>query len=211
MRGIINVIKFSTLLSSRPQLKSSLFEVKLANETLFAHKVFDSRPPSFLAPKKEQSHLLQSFYGLKIKTTSKGFDSSTIVMMDFNVPQNNSTQFIYVLPYTEDTALVELTRFGSEKLEVKDAEIILNNYLKESSFTYTVIEDERGVIPMSSAQIEIDDFGENWIPMGARANMLKPTTGYAFHAMAEDAVTHVESITLHQFNKLSNTNYICCF
>jgi Brp/Blh family beta-carotene 15,15'-monooxygenase len=54
---------------------------------------------------------------------------------------------------------------------------------------------------MSSAPIQQDFFGENWISMGAKANMLKSTTGYAFHAMAEDALVQAEAIKNQQIAK----------
>lgn len=189
-----DVTNFTTRLSSNPQFNSSLYEINLENKTFFARKVFDSRPPSFLPLKKQQSHLLQSFYGLQIKTTTKVFDTSTVLMMDFNIPQNNFTQFMYILPFAEDTALIELTRFGTEKLDILEAKKILETYIKEKGISFTILEEEKGVISMSSAKIEIDDFGENWIKMGSRADMLKPTSGYAFHSMAEDAFIQMEAI-----------------
>jgi len=185
---------FASLLKETPQLKPSCHEIKLENETLYATKVFDSRPPIFLKPQKNQSHLYQSFYGLKIKTTTKSFDTSTMVMMDFNVPQNNFTQFVYVLPYDQETALIELTRFGDKKLEAEEAQLILDIYIKELGVSFEVLDVEQGLIPMSSAIIKKDNFGESWINMGSRANMLKSTTGYAFHAMAEDAIVQTEAI-----------------
>ena len=189
-----NVSYFASLLKEKPQIKPNHYEIKLENELICANKVFDSRPPSFSTPQKNQNHLHQSFFGWQIKTNEKVFDTSTILMMDFDIPQNNFTQFVYVLPFSEDTALVELTRFGEEKLSYNEAELILNDYVKNINASFEVLEYEKGVIPMSSAGIKIDDFGENWINMGARANMLKCTTGYAFHAMAEDALLQAEAL-----------------
>jgi len=191
---LIDVSFYTSFLKENPEVKSSYFEIRLQDVTLYAHKVFDSRPPTFLPPLKHQSHLLQSFYGFKIKTTTKAFDTSTIVMMDFNVPQNNFTQFIYLLPFDEETALIELTRFGDQKLVQDDAKAILDNYIAALGVSFEVLEVEQSVIPMSSAHLRTDDFGENWVNMGARAGMLKSTTGYAFHAMAEDALLQMEAI-----------------
>ncbi|MDZ4667493.1 MAG: beta-carotene 15,15'-dioxygenase, Brp/Blh family [bacterium] len=181
-------------LKEKPKTILGYHKIKVENETIIAHQVFDSRPPIFNKPQKNQSHLYQSFYGFKIKSASKAFDPTKIVMMDFNVPQNNFTQFIYVLPFNEDTALIELTRFGEQQLLQEEAQIILNQYLKDLSVPFEIIEHEQGTIPMSSATIDTDNHGENWTYMGARANMLKNTTGYAFHAMAEDAIVQMEAI-----------------
>jgi len=196
-----DVTFYYSFIKENPERELNNFIIKLDNEILTANKVFDSRPPTFLIPEKHQDHLFQSFYGFKIRASSKVFDASSAVMMDFNVPQNNFTQFIYILPFTNDTALVELTRFGAQKLREDEAHLILHNYLKELNVPYNVLEDEHGVIPMSSAKMKIDDFGENWVNMGARANLLKSTTGYAFLAMAEDALVQMEAIKKNQVAK----------
>ena len=195
-----NVKFYSSFLKQNPEVRQDIFEIKLEHETIYAHKVFDSRPPSFIKTKKNQSHLYQSFYGFKIKSTKKTFDTSTMVMMDFNVLQNNFTQFVYILPYTDETALIELTRFGSEKLSKEEATIILHDYIQSLGISFEILDEEQGVIPMSSADIETEDFGKNWIPMGARANMLKSTSGYAFHSMAEDALVQMEAIKNNQLH-----------
>jgi len=194
---------FNTFLKENPLTNSNFFEIKLETEIIYALKVFDSRPPSFKVTQKNQSHLFQSFYGWKIKTVTNVFDTSTMVMMDFNIPQNNFTQFIYTLPYDEETALIELTRFGDQKLLNDEAQLILADYIDKMGFSYIILEHERGVIPMSSANLEVENYGENWINTGARANMLKSTTGYAFHAMAEDALLQMNAIKNSQVPKRS--------
>ncbi len=195
------VTNFATFFTGIPDVKAEQFELKLENETLRAKYVFDSRPPVFLKPKNNQTHLYQSFFGWKIKTDKKTFDTSTMVMMDFNVPQNNFTQFVYTLPFTEDTALIELTRFGTQKLLKSEAELILDEYSKALGVSFEIIETEQGVIPMSSANMEKDHYGSHWVNMGVKADMLKCTTGYAFHAMAEDAIVQMEAIKNNQLQK----------
>jgi len=189
-----NAKTFTSFLKQNSVMKLKFYEIKLENETFYAKKIFDSRPPTFLQSQKNQSHLYQSFYGYKIKTTTKAFDTSTMVMMDFNIPQNNFTQFIYVLPFSEDTALIELTRFGEQKLIKNEAYLILDNYIKQQGVIFEILDYEQGVIPMSSAKMKVDNFGKNWVNMGSRADMLKSTTGYAFHAMANDALVQMEAI-----------------
>lgn len=192
---------FKSFLKENPIIESNYHEIRLENETLYANKIFDSRQPSFLKPQKNQCNLYQSFYGWIIKTSFKTFDKSTIVMMDFNVPQNNFTQFIYLLPFDEDSALIEITRFGEEKILEEDARLILNDYLNKLNISFDILEHEQGVIPMNSAKIKIDNLGNNWVNMGARADLLKCSTGYAFHAMAEDALIQMEAIRNNQLPK----------
>ncbi len=179
---------YGSQLTENPKITNNTFEINLKSEIIFADKVFDSRPPNYLLPKKHQSHLFQSFYGWKIKTPNQFFDIDSIMMMDFRIEQNNATQFIYMLPFDRDYALVEVTRFGNSIMEEAEANTIFDNYVNKLGITFEIIETERGVLPMTSSRMQIENFGENWIYMGVKANLLKATTGYAFHAMAEDAL-----------------------
>ena len=185
---------YDSQLTENPKITNNTFEINLKSEIIFADKVFDSRPPNYLLPKKHQSHLFQSFYGWKIKTPNQFFDIDSIMMMDFRIEQNNATQFIYMLPFDRDYALVEVTKFGNSIMEEAEANTIFDNYVNKLGITFEIIETERGVLPMTSSQMQIENFGENWIYMGVKANLLKATTGYAFHAMAEDALALAENI-----------------
>jgi Brp/Blh family beta-carotene 15,15'-monooxygenase len=130
---------------------------------------------------------LQSFYGWKIETENPVFNQNEFVMMDFSIPQNGSTQFVYVLPYSDKTALVECTRFGREMIGQDEAEAILNQYITPRWGDYKITETETGVIPMSSTGFESKTSEENWILTGGRAGNIKPSTGYSFFKSCKDA------------------------
>jgi len=180
--------------------KPEYFNISVGDSLIYCAKVFDSRPPSYCKLQKNQSHIYQSFFGWKIKTIRNIFDTTSMVMMDFKIPQSDSTQFIYILPFEEDRALVELTRFGENKLSKEESLTILSDYVKQLGVDFEIIEHEVGIIPMSSGKIDVPDLGLDWINMGTRANLLKCSTGYAFHAMAEDAIMQTEAI---KANRLS--------
>lgn len=188
------VTYFEGTLDHSPNVYSDFTEVSASGSLLRSRKVFDSRPPTFSKLEDNQSYLLQSFYGWKIKTDKKVFDTSYMVLMDFKVHQNNHTQFVYLLPFESDTALIELTRFGKEKLTKEEADVILQEYIHQFDTTFKKLEDEVGVIPMHSGTFEVPDYGDNWVNMGARANLLKCSTGYAFHSLAEDAILQTEAL-----------------
>jgi lycopene beta-cyclase len=207
-KNVLNNYQFSLYdshLIENPKIINNAFEVSLMDEVLFADKVFDSRPPNYQLPKKHQSHLFQSFYGWKIKTVNHFFDIDSIMMMDFRIEQNNATQFIYILPFEHDYALVEVTRFGNCIIKEEEALPIFYNYVNKLGITFEIIETERGVLPMTSSQMQIENFGKNWINMGAKANLLKATTGYAFLSMAEDAIALAENEKNNYFFKSRNT------
>jgi lycopene beta-cyclase len=189
-----NVTFFNSFLIESSQLLSTSYELKIENETIQSHVVFDSRPPCYSKPINNQSHLYQSFYGWNISTNKDTFDVSKMVLMDFKIPQQNYTQFVYILPFSKNMALVELTRFGEETLSLEGANLALKDYMEQINPEYDIIDFEQGVLPMSSAKIETIDFGENWINMGSRSHKLKCTTGFAFHAMAEDAAIKTDRL-----------------
>ena len=148
---------------------------------------FDSRPPTFATPQNNESLLYQTFWGLNVVLENPRFDSNTIDLMDFNVPQNNQTQFVYVLPYNQSSALVELTRFGKEKIEAVEATNILNQYIQERFGNFQIIDTEEGCIPMCTSPLNDVSESKNIIKIGANAGAIKPSTGYAFKTMLKHA------------------------
>ncbi|MEN9348349.1 MAG: hypothetical protein RLZZ77_1860 [Bacteroidota bacterium] len=178
---------FSEKWESEPVRKDESYIVDLSSASIEAKRVFDSRPPQFKKTGENQSHLLQSFYGWEVEVREEHFEPSKMVMMDFAIPQDHFCQFIYILPFTANKALIEVTRFGKEVLTTEAAQKILLTYLEKLEGTYEVVNEERGVIPMSSYETEHADFGIMWTRTGVNADLIKPTTGYAFFNMAKDA------------------------
>lgn len=159
--------------------------------------VFDSRPPQFEQPKKNEVQINQSFYGWVVKTEQAVFDPNVFTMMDFTIPQNGQTQFLYVLPFAADQALIEPTRFGKELLSEQDAQRIIDSFLYAKNTDYTIIEREHGCIPMCTAAIKAEDLPTNWIRTGAGSGQLKPSTGYSFVRSYHDA-QHIAASFRHQ-------------
>ena len=95
--------------TGKPLWKSNSYSARLNDTGICANKVFESRTPAYEIPETDQSHLAQSLYSWEHKFDDYRFDISTMVMMDFNIPQNNYCQFKYVLPFTENSALLEET------------------------------------------------------------------------------------------------------
>jgi len=150
--------------------------------------IFDSRPPSFHLCKRHESHLLQSFLGWTIETSQKIFDVETFVMMDFSIEQFNSTLFLYVLPFERNRALIEVTSFNQESIDVEFAETILKKEIIQRFGDFQIISTEQGKIPMSTAEISEVEVSEKHIFTGARAGNIKPSTGYSFLKSCKHAV-----------------------
>ena len=148
--------------------------------------IFDSRPPDFKNIPNGDFNISQSFFGLKIELKEKELDQSVYHMMDFRIPQEKSTQFVYILPYTSNSALIELTRFGKKIINKLEAEKELDKFISKNFGPYEVISKEEGVIPMSSNLPE-QSSGKKWVNIGTRAGNVKPSTGYAFKNMYRHA------------------------
>lgn len=158
--------------------------------TFEGRTIYDGRPPETDDIQYSHQNILQSFIGYKIKLKDSEFDPDACTLMDFNVAQQSHTQFVYVLPFSDQTALVELTRFGSKVISQKESETILEEYIEKHYGTYEVIGTEQGVIPMFMDLAKPISL-KNVVPIGTRANKVKPSTGYAFKNM----YAHAKAIT----------------
>ncbi len=181
-------------------------DVQLGDFQVRAPFIFDSRNPEFLEPKEFQSHLWQSFHGWRILSTEDSFDENCFHMMDFNTSQDAFTQFVYTLPYSSKEALIEITRFGKDRLTKELAEIRLKEYLENRKIEYTIIDVESGCIPMSNLDMAKVN-PSNVIEIGSRNGAIKPSTGYAFHNMFEEAESISNSFA-HFYSNQSQYNQI---
>ena len=154
--------------------------------------VFDSRPPNFSPEANNKSYLLQSFFGYHIRLKQAVLNTDTFQMMNFDVDQSNYTQFVYNLPYAPNECLVELTRFGVDTIDVDYAKKILDDKISAQFGAYEIIAEEEGCIPMTVLKHPAST-DERIINMGARANLIKPTTGYGFKKMYEFAAAFENS------------------
>jgi Brp/Blh family beta-carotene 15,15'-monooxygenase len=172
-----------------------------ANEEFIRGRViFDSRTPIFQKTADIQKHLYQSFIGWEIETADEIPESGSFRLMDFNIEQNGFTQFMYVLPFSKNKALIEVTRFGDEPIETTLAEKLLEDYATKHYGKFKITSHEVGCIPMSTFDIEQND-GPGIISIGARGGQIKPSTGYAFKNMYEQSIViadRIENGSIHQ-------------
>jgi len=124
--------------------------------------------------------LLQHFIGWFVETKKNQFDDSAATFMDFTVDQKRNTRFMYVLPVSANKALFEYTLFSKDVLLKEEYEQELQKYLKLNSITdYTIIEKEKGVIPMTSFKFWRDN-SKNILNIGTVGGWTKASTGYTF-------------------------------
>jgi lycopene beta-cyclase len=167
--------------------------VQTDEEVFHAKTVFDSRPPIFATPEKNEAILWQTFIGHIISPSEPYRHAECVDLMDFDIPQHGFTQFMYVLPLSNNRILVEMTRFGADPITSNQAEPILAEYIRQRFGASSLVETEKGTIPMSTSKIVYEKM-EGVIPLGGRSGAIKPSTGYAFKKMFQSAEHIAEQI-----------------
>ena len=107
-------------------------------------------------------YLLQHFKGFVIEIKEPAFNPAEATLMDFRVSQHNGTTFMYVLPFSQNRALVEYTLFTKNLLGENEYNTALHDYILSFLHIkdYTIEEQEFGVIPMTNIKF-LKNIGKN--------------------------------------------------
>ncbi|MEA1786418.1 lycopene cyclase family protein [Arenibacter sp. GZD96] len=130
---------------------------------------------------KKYPVLQQHFLGWFVETTTPVFDAGQATFMDFSIPQKNNTRFMYVLPFSATTALVEYTLFSEHLLAEKEYETAIEAYLKEkyNCESYRILDREKGSIPMTCYNFASQNT-QRLMHIGTAGGWTKASTGYTF-------------------------------
>jgi lycopene beta-cyclase len=185
---ITEVLKTKSNISIVQENVSSLTDtgdiVKVETDTrvYLANKVFNSVMLS--GDYKKNNHypvLNQHFVGWFVKTKTPCFDTQTATFMDFDIPQNGNTRFMYILPISTTEALFEYTLFSPNLLKEHEYENEIRTYLQKQEITdYKVVEKEKGCIPMTCYEFRKHN-SKNIMHIGTAGGWTKPSTGYTFN------------------------------
>jgi len=136
--------------------------------------------PARVTDQPNAIHLLQHFKGWVIRTEQPRFDSARATLMDFRISQQPGTAFVYVLPFSEQEALVEYTLFTPALLQSQQYEEGLRDYLQQYLHldSYTVTAEEFGVIPMTNTRFPRRVNGV--FQLGTAGGQTKASSGYTF-------------------------------
>ena len=179
-------------------LKESATEVtvKTTSNTYSGKYIFNSLFDYKMATgQKKYPVLQQHFVGWVIKTEKPIFNANEVTYMDFSIPQKGNTRFMYVLPYSNDTALIEYTLFSEQLLPKAEYEAAIKEYIVDrfQCKTYEIIEKEAGSIPMTAY-----DFREHHTNriryIGTAGGWAKPSTGYTLMSTANKIPKLIELI-----------------
>lgn len=139
-------------------------------------------------PEVPTIEIWQHFRGWFVEFQEDVFDYRNATLMDFNVPQDEGCSFMYVLPLSNSSALIELTFFSTKIFDLETYENLLRDYItKNYGQHYKITHREFGKIPMQQGVFkEKGACGE--IQIGTLGGMVKASTGFAFQRIREDSV-----------------------
>ena len=155
--------------------------VKTKEETFTCNKIFNSiYNPKVVTAQNKFPLIQQHFIGWFIKSKEKVFTPNCATFMDFSVEQKGNTRFMYVLPTSENEALLEYTLFSKDLLSKEEYESEIQKYIENLGITeYEIIEKEQGNIPMTCYPFWKHNT-KNIINMGSAGGWTKASTGYTF-------------------------------
>jgi lycopene beta-cyclase len=159
--------------------------------------VFDSlfSPGEFKPDPTQYHYLKQHFKGWEIEASQPVFNPQAATWFDFRTPQLNSMRFIYILPFSENRALVEYTLFSTDLLADGEYKKGLRDYLADvlKLTEYRILEEENGIIPMTDQPFPRRT-GQRIMNIGTKGGRVKPSTGYAFLRIQRDSAAMVQSL-----------------
>ncbi len=188
-----------TLIQQNPQIQYSeeqvLFTekrqtgyyVSTNKQSYFAHHVFSSTWDHKMVTENAQLYLQQQFYGWQIETEKEVFNEKAATLMDFQTAQDQGVSFIYTLPFSGNSALIEFTCFTDKPFDKQYFENTLKDFVETKFNTpFKITKCEQAIIPMTDFAFKRFT-NEGAIAIGTAAGMVKPTTGYAFNRILKDS------------------------
>lgn len=113
------------------------------------------------------------------------------VIMDATVPQQDGYRFVYLLPFSPTRLLIEDTRYSDgavlDEALIGDA---IADYARLQGWSGREVRRERGVLPIALAHDAAAFWAEaqgGAVPVGLRAGLFHPVTGYSLPVAAQVA------------------------
>lgn len=170
---------------------------------LRAKKVVDTRPPAL---HHQHRGLFQCFYGEEITTDIDFFDPTTVKLMDQLTHSTLGLEFIYILPFSANRALVEFTCFSANIVNTTILKARLAAVLKHTfgQLTYSVQRVECAVLPMYHVNNNKTSLQHaNLVYGGIAGGAMRASTGYSFlssqrwAASCAHALVHKQSLSAY--------------
>jgi len=165
--------------------------------------VFDSIPDKLEFNKE---CLYQHFVGLEIKCKEDVFNVNEVTLMDIQ-EKNNLFNFLYVLPFSKNSALVESTYFSSKTFKKNIYINDIKNYVnkKYNIKQFSVKFCEAGIIPMTKVGCKTN---KNIVKIGIAGNWVKMSSGYSLQNSFIYSRQIVDCILNNKYPKISSKPFM---
>jgi len=182
--------------------------VKTENETFTCNKIFNSiYNPEVVIAQTKFPLIQQHFVGWFIKSKEAVFTPNCATFMDFSVEQKGNTRFMYVLPTSENEALLEYTLFSKNLLSKGEYEAEIQKYIENLGITeFEIIEKEQGNIPMTCYPFWKHNT-KNVINIGSAGGWTKASTGYTFKNASKKSKALVQFLEKSISTSLDMTDF----
>ncbi len=175
--------------------KGDHVEIKTKTKAFKAKHIFDSRIPKDFYDAPKEIHIQQHFKGWTIRTDNPTFDPGVFTIMDYRSSLEGTTCFLYVLPFSETQALVELTYFTESLVAQDDYDALLKKYISDKLHieSYDIEHVEYGIIPMSTFPFK--NYSSAGITkVGTAGGWVKASSGYMFKIAQDKADIIIQNI-----------------
>ncbi len=140
--------------------------------------------------------LAQRFLGWEVRAPAGTFDPATVTLMDFRGSGPDGVDFLYVLPFSDERALVEHTSIGVGGTGAAARRQALTAELDAIAGPgqWEREREERGLIPMTAAHFALSH-GPGTCTVGGAAGAVRPSSGYAFTRIQRHVTALADAIT----------------
>jgi lycopene beta-cyclase len=178
--------------ATRIELKGGDCVVQLAEGgTIQSRLVFDGTGSHSTFVERESegsSEVLQTAFGIKVRTRSSLPSGDSCVLMDWRGPQRRDASFLYALPYGDGRWLFEETSLArSGGLPQGELEVRLR--LRLADLGVVIDEEEHTETVSFPMNVPLPGAGQRVVPIGAAAALVHPATGYSIAAAFQSALS----------------------
>lgn len=161
-----------------------LWEITTTKRALLARCIIDTRPPP--RSQTERSALFQCFIGQQVRLEQPLDDSQAELMTDM-CADDHGFLFTYVLPNSQRSALIEVTRFAPEPIDCSILQADLDHLIDRRGWQISeVYSTEHASLPMGlpltkpEGPVQDTQMRKTWAIGGTSAGALRPSSGYGF-------------------------------
>ena len=166
----------SVLTDPRPPAMDGPWRVQTSACQLTNRYVINTRPTGRI------SGYGRSFLGQEIRVGFNAFDPDDMPIMCFAALRPDRVDFVKILPFARDKALVEVTTFGPKIPDISDHRHWLDSEIAQLARgqSYDVLREERALIPMVLPRPGASIAPARFAHAELRGGAARPSTGYAY-------------------------------